>query len=217
VGLAIRLSILDIKLYTADLKCLVLDDMLLSLDMSNRDIVLNILLDKYADDYQLIMLTHDRYFFELTKGKINARNKSDSWIKWEMYEDFSNGKFNPLILKSKTNLERAKNFFKQKEFPASSNHMRKATENFVYEYVPKNKQYDRNFRPLDLSALIGKSRVVARANGLPMILIQNLDLMRTNIFNPGSHHDVYTPVFESELKKAIETLEEVSRLTGITL
>ena len=54
IGLSIRLVILDIKLYSADLKCLVLDDMLLSLDMSNRDIVLNILLDRYINDYQLI-------------------------------------------------------------------------------------------------------------------------------------------------------------------
>lgn len=220
IGLSIRLAIIEDwtnRPATAHLKALVIDDMLLSLDMSNRDIVLNILLDRYVNDYQLIMLTHDRYFFELAQGKINARNKGGDWLKLEMYEDTENGKSKPLILKSKTNLERAKSFFKQKEFAASANHMRKATECFVHEYVPARNQYDSNFKPLDLSSLIGKSRAVARINGLPASLIQDLDLMRTHILNPGSHYDVYTPVFQNDLKRAIETLEQVSNLTNINL
>lgn len=220
IGLSIRLAIIEDwtnRPATAQLKALVIDDMLLSLDMSNRDIVLNILLDRYVNDYQLIMLTHDRYFFELAQGKINARNKGGDWLKLEMYEDIENGKAKPLILKSKTNLERAKSFFKQKEFAASANHMRKATEFFVHEYVPARNQFDRNFKPLDLSSLIGKSRAVARINGLPSSLIQDLDLMRTHIFNPGSHYDVYTPIFQNDLKRAIETLEQVSTLTNINL
>jgi wobble nucleotide-excising tRNase len=220
IGLSIRLAIIEDwtnRPFTAQLKALIIDDMLLSLDMGNRDAVLNILLDRYVTDYQLIMLTHDRYFFELAKGKINARNKSGDWVKLEMYEDTNNGKARPLILKSKTNLERAKNFFKQKEFTASANHLRRATECFVHEYVPKNKQYDRRFEPLKLSALINRSRAFAKLNGLPATLIRDLDLMRTHIFNPGSHHDVYTPVFQADLKEAIRILEDVSRLTNIEL
>lgn len=220
IGLAIRFAIIEDwtnRPNTAELKALIIDDMLLSLDMSNRDIVLNLLLDKYVSDYQLIMMTHDRYFFELTQGKINARNRGADWVKLEMYEDEKNGKKYPLILKSKTNLERAKSFFMQKEFSASANHMRKATECFVQQYVPKLHQYDKNFNRRDLSQLINKSRAVARMNGLPASLIQELDLMRTNIFNPGSHYDVYTPVFQNDLKRAIETLEKVETLTHINL
>jgi hypothetical protein len=163
------------------------------------------------------MMTHDRYFFELAKGKINASGSSNDWIKLEMYLDEERNKKYPLLLKSKTNLEKAKSFFKQKEFAASANHMRKATECFVYEFVPKNKQYDRRFDSLNLSQLINKSRVLARTRGWSRTIISDLDQMRTNIFNPGSHHDVYTPVFQNELKKAIDTLEQVSTLSGIKL
>lgn len=79
IGLSIRLAIIEDwtnRPATAQLKALVIDDMLLSLDMSNRDIVLNILLDRYVNDYQLIMLTHDRYFFELCKDKIQKKRAS---------------------------------------------------------------------------------------------------------------------------------------------
>jgi len=220
IGLSIRLAIIEDwtnRPATAQLKTLVIDDMLLSLDMSNRDIVLNILLDRYVNDYQLIMLTHDRYFFELAQGKINARNNGGDWLKLEMYEDIENSMSKPLILKSKTNLERAKSFFKRKEFAASANHMRKATECFVHEYVPKNHHYDKRFERLNLSQMIDKSRAVARLNGLPLSLISDLTLMRTHLFNPGSHYDVYTPIFQNDLKKAIETLEQVSLLTSINL
>jgi len=220
IGLSIRFAIVEDwtnRPATAKLKALVIDDMLLSLDMSNRDVVLNALLDRYVRDYQLIMLTHDRYFFELAQGKINARNKGAEWLKLEMYEDNNGVMTTPLIIKSKTNLERAKSFFKQKEFAASANHLRKATECFVQEYVPKRHHYDKKFKPLDLSSMIGKSKAMARLGGLPMSLIQDLDLMRTNLFNPGSHYDVYTPIFQNDLKKAISTLEQVSLLTRINL
>ncbi len=220
IGLSIRFAILEDwtnRPNTAELKLLTIDDMLLSLDMSNRDVVLNLLLNRYSADYELLMMTHDRYFFELAKGKINASGSSNDWIKLEMYLDEERNKKYPLLLKSKTNLEKAKSFFKQKEFAASANHMRKATECFVYEFVPKNKQYDRSFNSLNLSQLINKSRALARTRGWSRTFISDLDQMRTNIFNPGSHHDVYTPVFQSELKKAIETLEQFSTLSGIKL
>ena len=67
IGLSIRFSILDIKLYTANLKALVIDDMLISLDMSNRNVALDLLFNKYSSDYQLILMTHDRFLFELAQ------------------------------------------------------------------------------------------------------------------------------------------------------
>lgn len=220
IGLAIRFAIIEDwtnRPNTAELKALIIDDMLLSLDMCNRDIVLNLLLDRYVNSYQMIILTHDKYFFELTQGKINARNKGRDWLKLEMYEDEKNGKKFPLIIKSKTNLEKARSFYKQKEFQAAANHLRKATECFVYEYVPKKHHYDKRYNDLNLSQLINKSRAVAKLNRLPANLIQELDLMRTNLFNPGSHYDVYTPIFQNDLIRAIETLEQINRMTNLNL
>ncbi len=220
IALALRFAIIEDwtnRPSQAQLKILVIDDMLLSLDMGNRDAVLNILLDRVVNDYQLILMTHDRHFFEVAKSKINAVNQGGNWIKLEMYEDEIGNKKEPLILKSKTNLEKAKVFYKQKEFAASANHLRKATEHFVKEYVPKQHQYDRSYSSLNLSQLIDKSRAVARQNGLPRTIIQDLDIMRSHMFNPGSHYDVYTSLYQTELVKAIKTLEEVSSLTNITI
>ena len=48
IGLSLRFAILDYKLYEADLKSLVIDDMLLSLDMRNRNIVLHLFFACYS-------------------------------------------------------------------------------------------------------------------------------------------------------------------------
>lgn len=78
IALAIRFAIIEDwtnRPSQAQLKALIIDDMLLSLDMGNRDAVLNIILDRVANDYQLIFMTHDRYFYEITKAKIQKKEK----------------------------------------------------------------------------------------------------------------------------------------------
>src|SRR5690554_5228873 len=67
IALSIRFAMLDQKIDSSNLaddtaKFLVLDDLLISLDMSNREKVLDIILQEFSK-YQLIILTHDRNFF----------------------------------------------------------------------------------------------------------------------------------------------------------
>lgn len=70
IALALRLAILDEKFVEAYPKVLVLDDMLLSMDLSNREFLLDIILDNYQDDYQIVFLTHQRGLFEDTKKSV---------------------------------------------------------------------------------------------------------------------------------------------------
>ncbi|MFK7949065.1 MAG: AAA family ATPase [Saprospiraceae bacterium] len=83
VALSIRLAVLTEKLSVDAPKILVLDDLLLSLDMSNRDIVLDIIFKEF-DDFQIIMLTHDKFFFEMAKHKSKLISNQD-WQYLEMY------------------------------------------------------------------------------------------------------------------------------------
>lgn len=63
------------------LKLLVLDDVLIGLDHSNRLPVLNVL-HKYFSDWQVILLTHDRTWFDLARAHLPA----DDWTCCEIYE-----------------------------------------------------------------------------------------------------------------------------------
>lgn len=218
IGLSIRLAILDAKLVSAELKCLVIDDMLLSLDMKHRHNVIDLLLSPaYSQKFQIILMTHDRYFYELAKRKINVSNQTAGWYKFLMYEETIGGQKKPLVLEARTNLEKAISFYKDKEFAASANHLRKASEDFVTQFVPLIEQYNVNYRRLDLSNLLTKARMEAISQGWPPYIITNLDLMRQNLFNPMSHHDISTPIFQNELNDGIELMNDIKTRTGFNL
>ena len=62
IAVAIRLAIIDQRIGTAvpdALKVLVLDDLMISLDMSNRDKLMDLLLGDFANRYQILFFTHD--------------------------------------------------------------------------------------------------------------------------------------------------------------
>ena len=57
---------------------MVLDDVLIGLDQSNRLPVLQ-LLDKHFADWQMILLTYDRVWFEMARFHLSDRNDWDTW------------------------------------------------------------------------------------------------------------------------------------------
>lgn len=63
LALSVRFAASLVNLHESDLKLLVLDDLLVSLDMSNRMKVVEILLAESFANYQKIILTHDLGFF----------------------------------------------------------------------------------------------------------------------------------------------------------
>ncbi|HFU75614.1 MAG TPA: hypothetical protein ENK66_05135 [Arcobacter sp.] len=154
IALSIRLAILRTRISADVLKVLVLDDLLISLDMSNRDIVVNMLLeDEYLKDYHIIILTHDRAFYERSRQIFDYKAKN-KWKYFEMYVDkkykapklsfssvltgsllqekninnCSNYIEVPYIKEAKPNLDKAKEHFKNKDYPACANYLRKEVE-----------------------------------------------------------------------------------------
>ena len=71
---------------TTPLKLLVLDDVLIGLDHSNRLPVLKILEEKFAD-YQIMLFTHDRVWFEMAQLALMAPEK---WVSYEMHSGSTN-------------------------------------------------------------------------------------------------------------------------------
>lgn len=218
IGLSIRLAILDIKLYSADLKCLVLDDMLLSLDMSNRDIVLNILLDRYVNDYQLILLTHDRSFYEFAKRKIDIKGKSKEWIYLEMFEDLLSEIPKPYFKPLKSSLQTATDYFNQHDYPACGIYLRKRIEELLKNLLPTkyrkepskedpNVQVDRN-----LNDLINALKPYCLEENIDYTDLAELKTYKDAILNPLAHNDLDAPFYRRELKILIVILEKLEKI-----
>lgn len=221
IGLSIRLAIIEDwtnRPATAQLKALVIDDMLLSLDMSNRDIVLNILLDRYTNDYQLIMLTHDRSFYEFAKRKIDIKGKSKEWIYLEMFEDLLSKIPKPYFKPLKSSLQTATDYFNQHDYPACGIYLRKRFEELLKNLLPNkyrkepskedpNVQVDRN-----LNDLINALKPYCIEENIDYTDLAELKTYKDAILNPLAHNDLDAPFFRRELKILIEILEKLEKI-----
>lgn len=219
IGLSIRLAILEDTTYRpspVDLKCLVMDDMLLSLDMSNRDIVLNVLLERYVNDYQLILLTHDKYFYELTKRKINAYSQKDKWLNIEMFED-DTGRFpKPFIRSEKDGFTTAKDYVMAHDYVAASIYLRKELESILTTLMPPQFcKYEKvedgitkfvDYGLNDLILSFGRFCVEDEIDYTPFI---NLKVYKDILLNPLAHNDIEMPIFHNETLQIIELIEKL--------
>ncbi len=210
IALSIRFSIIDEKYINEATKILVFDDLLVSLDMSNRDIVLEIILNEFPD-YQIIMMTHDRMFFELAKHKVK-KNGNDNWAYYEMYESVNSNILVPFIKKSESYLEKAKANFHRKEFEMTGNFLRKQAEKFTKELLPKKYHFKENYVPCDLDELITQCSVFAKASGITKTLFEDLDGHRKFVLNPTSHDNISTAQFRYEIERCIKTFDELAEL-----
>lgn len=82
LALSVRFAASLVNLHDSDLKLLVLDDLLVSLDMSNRMKVVEILLtDPSLANYQKVILTHDLGFFREFRRTIGPSHPDWSFIR----------------------------------------------------------------------------------------------------------------------------------------
>lgn len=83
LALSVRFAASLVNLHESDLKLLVLDDLLVSLDMSNRMKVVEILLSETFANYQKIILTHEFGFFREFRRKIGANHPDWCFLRLE--------------------------------------------------------------------------------------------------------------------------------------
>jgi energy-coupling factor transporter ATP-binding protein EcfA2 len=204
IALAIRLAMLDLRPKFDDTaSILVLDDLLLSLDMSHRNIVLDIILKKVSD-FQIIMLTHDKLFFEMARHKIKALAQKD-WEYIEMYSDEKDDIPQPLIYKSNSYLGKAKMYLGKKEYEI-------AAEKFFKNLLPKKYKLNDEGKVKLLSGLLQGAITFAESEGLDKTFFEELDSYREFILNAASHDSYDVPKFKSEIDKCIETLEQLNKI-----
>jgi hypothetical protein len=205
-----RLSALAVALYFAaikalfgtlkneSLKMLVLDDLLISLDMSNRLKLLEILKAEFSD-FQIFFFTHDKEMFEIYKNKM-------SWEKYELYMDDNADIPSAIIKKGTSETERAKEFYAAKEYDCCALQLRKGFEKLLKSYLTPQEQRDRNCYELDLAGLVGKAK--SKSAGDAKEILEKLDSDRKHILNPLSHNDDRN-IYSQELKSAMEDMEKL--------
>ena len=237
-----RLSALAISIYFAiikqlfsllgedSLKILVLDDLLISLDMNNRLSLIDILKKEFTDsDFQIFFFTHDKNLFDEFLS-----NKKIKWKAYEIYvEKDESLEFEfPIIKPSNNYLQRAKNYFKEYDYPACANYLRKELERIKKlhdkhdENMHNEKKIFKKFKKILLSQdftdmqninsaeILGKLKGFKKEldkdrNFLVEIDLKDINSLKNRILNPQSHDDASKPIYKKELEEAIEMIENL--------
>lgn len=204
---------------TAHLKLLVLDDVLVGLDHSNRLPVLNVLVDRFPD-WQVILLTHDKAWFDLARQRL----PSGDWTCCEIYEgDPAASAPMPIVRKTenrlaKALLEKAQALLLQGYTEAAANYVRQAFETGVRaacELKSIKLPYKQDVRAHKAQDLLNGLK---KWPGTTTVLktdwdaaLSRLELMKDVVMNPYSHTSAPN-IPRQEVVDAVDAVEKFLEL-----
>lgn len=224
IAIAVRIGALMTRVLESDYKILCLDDMLISLDMGNREKVIKTFLNteksetlKDFDDYQKLIFTHDRAFYNLCKQRIELDLDKTDWVFKEMYIDNDKTPVRPFIDNSTDYFERAEKHLKAFDYPASANALRQGLENMLFNFLSDNEK-----RTLDVSNnsttgkqfndLLQKVKQIHEKNRVPLTTINDLFIYKDHILNPFSHDNIDSAIFKEEIEKILTIIPILKNL-----
>ena len=135
LALSVRFGATLAQLQVSPIKLLVLDDLLISLDMSNRMKVVNIILGEDFADYQKIILTHDLGFFQEIR-----RHIGHDQFKWHFAKIAGTSTEGRRLDAVKTDLEQAQDYLANDHLAECGNQLRKCVEANLTTFLEQAKQ-----------------------------------------------------------------------------
>jgi len=201
-------------------RILVLDDAVIGLDLQNRLPLLRILSSDVFKNYQILLLTYDRVWFDLARGHLQDKKR---WIHKELVVDEGAGYLVPHLKPSGSDLDRAREHLTSGDLKAAAVYARSAFENKLRN-VCESKGIKLKFKKE--TRLIGAGMlwdgIVSRqrereqkrksgaevANFVPNELEIAVETMRSTVLNQLSHTGTCNLV-GAEVKAAIATIQQV--------
>lgn len=222
IALAIKLSILKRKFNdrVEIPKFIVFDDLMISLDMNNRDRLVDYLLNpinSFTTDYQIFFLTHDKNLFDFIGYKINQWDSLSNWQVKELYSGSSydgSKKEYPVIIDGELDfVQKAKKYFDIKDYTSCSIYIRKELEKIVNERLPDELKYKSNGEFLSLQTLWKNmvSRYSSLGENVDPLILQLFEQTKLMVLNPQAHfQSISMPIYKLELEKGFKLIEELS-------
>ncbi len=133
LALSVRFAASLVNLNESDLKLLVLDDLLVSLDMSNRMKVVEILLSETFAGYQKIILTHELGFFREFRRRLGANHPEWCFLRLE-----GNAASRIEAKTEKTDIQKAEDYLHGYSLDEAALCLRKACEDTSKRFINHN-------------------------------------------------------------------------------
>jgi len=208
------------------LKLLVLDDIFIGLDMSNRLPLIDIIKEKFNNtnnsnnSYQIFLMTYDREWYEILKQRLDG----NKWIYKELYrgeikikDDDGNEKIIaevPIWKQDKDYLEKSKDYLNIHHEPRiAAVYLRIAFEVILKEFCNNKIKviYREEIRKLSSDDFWQQVKTAKKNDGtlyVNSLLAFDIELYRNIIMNPFSHSRI-TQTYSGEVGQAISTIEKL--------
>ena len=219
IALAVRFAAMSTTAITSG-SFLALDDMLISLDMSNRMKVIKYLLDVVALKYKLYVFTHDRLFYHTLKRIIETQYKSSEWLFGGIYvDDFIIPNEPNYVPDDKTKIERIEDAYKCHDYFLCGTLLRQECERCLKELLPdsyrvKEDPKTRTSSSKNLDEQIASLEEFCRLENIDYTPFKDLKSYKDLFLNSTAHNDITSPFYKNEIKiclKAVKSLSQINR------
>jgi hypothetical protein len=208
IGLSLYLSSF-LQYPKSSLQLLVLDDALIGLDLSNRIPLLEVL-EKLFTDWQILLLTYDKVWFEI------VRSQKPDWCWQELY---INDSLIPVIKNNCDYLKIAKDHLNNHDEHAAAVYIRAEFERKLKKYCEKQHvrvQYKEPPQKTDTGEMLDELEKVLKADPkwtsdatwqaqYPKMFL-SVRTARKVVLNPLSHSELVT-LAKAEIQQAIDAIE----------
>lgn len=218
LALSIRLCVLKYRtntLATDALQVLVLDDIMISLDMSNREMLSELLLKNggYADKYQLLFFTHDRNLFQFIDRRIGQLNNKSNWKEIGIYigKDSHGIEYPVIVDEEADSYSKAQKFKDAFDYETASIYIRKTLEQILKNLLPPEILKSDPDTFVSLQSMWGKfKQFYSPIDTNIMSLFENSKLL---ILNPAAHL-LSKPIYKRELERAFKLVDELKKISS---
>lgn len=201
-----------------------LDDMLISLDMSNRMKVVNYLLDVVVKKYKVYLFTHDKLFYETLKKRIEIEKMQGEWLMGGLYmhDVDEDNDYKPCLPYPKFIIDKDKHlemmeYYAMHDYPACGLKLRKWCEELLDKLLPDTlkKVIDSqtgNTVEARLNDKIRNLQLYCEKETIDYTQFKNLKIYKDNVLNTVSHYDIESPIYKEEVLNTLKVLNELQKL-----
>lgn len=223
IALSIRFSLVDTA-NPIDGSFMALDDMLISLDMSNRLKVIRYLLDVLQNSYKLYIFTHDRLFYHTLKRMIETQYDNSTWIYGGLYSNDLEIPVSPVFkLDSKDKIQDIYDAYMRHDYFRCGTLMRIECERCLNELLPDSYKVTEEPQTKasiekNLDGKILSLEDFCRKENIDFSPFKNLKIYKDLFLNSTAHNDINSPFYKNEIKaclKSVEVLGKINRTKDI--
>lgn len=217
IALAIRFSLLD-TISPEDGRFIALDDMLISLDMSNRMKVIDYLLKEVLGKYKIYLFTHDRLFYHTFKRIIERNYNKSKWLFGGLYvNDLVSPSMPDFKPDDSSKIKDAKEAYAKHDYFRCGVLLRQMCEQKLRELLPESYRVTPDPQSgqtieKNLDEQISSLEDFCTYEKIDFTPFVKLKSYKDLFLNSTAHNDITSPFYRNEIKACLKAIDELSKI-----